>query len=58
MTPRILRLRTELERLEDTVVDCHPEVQSELRVLIEDMRAHLTELESVSETQEEPCHAS
>jgi hypothetical protein len=57
MTPRILRLRTELERLEDTVVDCHPEVQGELRVLIEDMRAHLTELERAPEAEEEPSYA-
>jgi hypothetical protein len=58
MSPRILRLRTELEKLEDTVVDCHPEVQGELRVLIEDMKAHLTELESVAEPEEEVFHAS
>ncbi len=58
MTPRILRLRTELERLEDTVVDCHPAVDGELRVLIEDIRAHLAELENAPEAQEEAHHAS
>lgn len=45
MSPRIIRLRVELERLEGTTTACHPEVQDELQTLIEDMKAHLTELE-------------
>lgn len=45
MSPRIIRLRTELERLKGTADFCHPEIQDELQTLIEDMAAHLIELE-------------
>ncbi len=45
MSPRIIRLRTELERLKGTADACHPGVQDELQNLIEDMASHLTELE-------------
>ncbi len=46
MSIRIERLKVELERLEGTAASCHPGVQEELQTLIEDMKAHLTELES------------
>ncbi len=45
MSPRIIRLRVELERLEGTADACHPDIQGELKTLIDDMKAHLTELE-------------
>lgn len=45
MSPRIIRLKVELERLEGTADSCHPDIQHELYTLIEDMKAHLTELE-------------
>ena len=45
MAERLLRLKTELELLEDAVVHCHPEVADELLSLIADMRAHVAELE-------------
>ncbi|MGE4064261.1 MAG: hypothetical protein AB7E79_12915 [Rhodospirillaceae bacterium] len=53
MTPRIQRLRTELERLEETAETCHPDVHEELQALIEDVRAHLNELESAVDGVEE-----
>lgn len=45
MSPRIIRLRVELERLEGSTDACHPDIQNELKALIDDMKAHLTELE-------------
>lgn len=45
MVTRIARLKTELELLEDAAVSVHPDLQGELLTLIEDMRAHVAELE-------------
>lgn len=50
MRPRIQRLRAELERLEDAEESCHPDVREELRTLIHDVRAHLSELERTAES--------
>jgi hypothetical protein len=49
MTERIHRLRQELERLEGVAECCHPDVHDELLSLIDDVRAHLSELESTIE---------
>ncbi|MCC6913165.1 MAG: hypothetical protein IT566_05640 [Rhodospirillaceae bacterium] len=50
MSSRIARLRVELERLEGTTDACHPDIQDELQTLIDDMKAHLTELEDAETT--------
>ncbi len=50
MNPHIERLRSELERLEVSMDTCHPEVHDELKLLIDDVRAHLLSLESAQET--------
>lgn len=47
MVSRIARLKTELELLEEAAVSVHPDLQGELLILIEDMRAHVAELEGV-----------
>jgi hypothetical protein len=47
MCPRIEQLKTELEQLEEAAQHCHPGVKQDLRSLIEDMRAHVAELETV-----------
>lgn len=52
MNPRIQRLKSELTRLEGTQEDCHPDMQGELHALIEDMKAHLTELEEAEKSAE------
>lgn len=51
MSPRIERLKVEIERLEGVAEDCHPAIQGELQSLIEDMRAHLSELSHLSEQE-------
>lgn len=54
MVSRIARLKTELELLEEAAVSVHPDLQGELLTLIEDMRAHVAELEgAMAATQEE-----
>ena len=45
MVSRIARLKTELEQLEEAAASVHPDLQGELLTLIEDMRAHVAELE-------------
>lgn len=57
MSPRIQHLRDELERLEGAAESCHPDVQTELLTLIDDMRAHLAELESVRAAEESRASA-
>lgn len=52
MDPRIQRLKDELERLQDTAESCHPDLRADLLLLIEDMRAHLSELEAARPADE------
>ncbi len=53
MVSRIARLKTELELLEEAVVSVHPDLQGELLTLIQDMRAHVAELEGTMAAAEE-----
>ena len=53
MSSRIERLRSELERLEASMETCHPGVHEELRLLIEDVRAHVIALEAAQDALEQ-----
>jgi hypothetical protein len=53
MAERIQRLKSELELLEEAAAHCHPGVADELMALIEDMRAHVAELENAMEKIEQ-----
>ena len=53
MVSRVARLKTELELLEEAAVSVHPDLQGELLTLIEDMRAHVAELEGAMVASQE-----
>ena len=53
MVSRIARLKNELELLEEAAVSVHPDLQGELLTLIEDMPAHVAELEGAMVAIEE-----
>lgn len=57
MVSRIARLKTELELLEEAAVSVHPDLQGELLTLIDDMRAHVAELEGSMIAAEERASA-
>lgn len=53
MGPRITRLKTDLELLEEAAASVHPDLQAELQALIADMRAHVAELEGSADAFED-----
>lgn len=57
MNPHIDRLRSELERLEASMDTCHPDVHDELKLLIEDVRAHILSLQTAQDVAEQNSSA-
>ena len=53
MNPHIERLRSELKRLEMSMDTCHPDVYDELKLLIEDVRAHIMSLQNAQDVAEQ-----